>query len=57
MTTDGEDLPTLLPDLTQHPTGHLPNHPDTVAALREAVRQAERPRRNLGGSGPPGRED
>lgn len=51
------DIETELPDLTGVTLADLRTCPDAEEATRVVVAQVQRPRRNLGSSGPPGRAD
>lgn len=54
----GPDVEAALPDLTDVPLERLAEMGEALAPYTEAVlKQVERPRVNLGGSGPPGRAD
>lgn len=57
-TPDG-DMETLLPNLSGSSLHDLclTTDPDVLAAVDAVLQQVERPRINLGSSGPPGRAD
>jgi hypothetical protein len=59
MTRAQVDLTTELLDLTEYRLSELRIRPgkDLVEAVQLVLRQVERPRANLGSSGPPGRAD
>jgi hypothetical protein len=57
MTRAAGDLTTELPDLTGCSLRELRIGMDVSDAVARVLRQIERPRANIGGSGPPGRAD
>ncbi len=54
---DDEYFETELVDLSEWTLDAIPDHEDVTHAQQTVTEQVKRPRNNLGGSGPPGRED